>query len=104
MILCARQKLLSADESTRAPANGVQYSASNARQRVPLRVLILNGDFEENLGDSAILAGTCRILEALRPGVEISVAARDPRRVPLEPAVRSVPRGLAGLPALAGAA
>ena len=70
----------------------------------PLRVLILSGDFEENLGDAAILAGTCRSLEALRPGVEISVAARDARRVPREPAVRSVPRGLAGLPALAGAA
>jgi polysaccharide pyruvyl transferase CsaB len=83
---------------------GVQYAPPNGRQRAPLRILILSGDFEENLGDAAILAGTCRSLEALRPGVEISVAARDARRVPREPAVRSVPRGLAGLPALAGAA
>jgi polysaccharide pyruvyl transferase CsaB len=66
-----------------------------------LRVLVLNGDFEGNLGDAAILAGTCQILEALRPGIEISVAARDAHRAPRDPAVRSVPRGLAGLPALA---
>lgn len=104
MILYARLKLLSADEHMGACRWRVQYAAPNGRQRAPLRVLILSGDFEENLGDAAILAGTCRSLEALRPGVEISVAARDARREPREPAVRSVPRGLAGLPALAGAA
>lgn len=69
-----------------------------------VRVLVLGGDADGNLGDRAIRMATARHLRALPGDVRVVVVSRDAGRVREECGAEAVPPGLAGLPALLRAA
>lgn len=72
---------------------------------MPLRVLILAGDSDGNLGDRAILMATCDAMRELEPGISVTVisSSRGPDNR-YGPGVKAIAGGLLGLPALLRAA
>lgn len=62
-----------------------------------LRILILAGDHDGNLGDHAILQATCATLRAVRPETEITVVSDQPERCRRDFAAAAIPRGRRGL-------
>ncbi|MGK7866341.1 polysaccharide pyruvyl transferase family protein [Falsiroseomonas sp. E2-1-a20] len=65
-----------------------------------MRIVILGGDVDNNLGDQAILQATCQELKCRWPEVEIAVVSRHGERAGRQLGVRALRPGLAGLPAL----
>ena len=68
-----------------------------------MRVLILAGDSDGNLGDRAIVLSTCRALRRALPDVQISLMSNDPAAAEYFDAL-AIPRGIAGFTALLSAA
>lgn len=61
-------------------------------------ILILGGDSDHNIGDTAILVSLCHSITRARPGAQVTVLANNPeviRRLP--PNVTALPRGAAGI-------
>jgi polysaccharide pyruvyl transferase WcaK-like protein len=68
------------------------------------RILILGGDADFNLGDTAILHAICQCLYAANPKVQISLTSKLRDTLLLPGVVRVIHRGLLGLTAYLGAA
>lgn len=69
-----------------------------------MRVLILAGDSDGNLGDLAIVTATCAALRRARPDIEIFLVTSRRRRDQSRLGITPVPRGWRGIPALLRAA
>jgi polysaccharide pyruvyl transferase WcaK-like protein len=61
-----------------------------------MRVLLIGGDADGNLGDRAILTATCQELRSLLPGIDLTVSSRDPARARRDLGVTAVPSGPRG--------
>jgi polysaccharide pyruvyl transferase WcaK-like protein len=68
-----------------------------------VRILILAGDADGNIGDQAIRTSTCSLLRRHLPGAQITVVSSRPHEVAAELGVESVPAGLRGTGALLAA-
>lgn len=62
-----------------------------------MKVLILAGDADSNLGDHAILQATCAAFRKLCPSVELSVVSDQPQRCARDFGAAAIPRGPRGL-------
>lgn len=63
-----------------------------------MRILILAGDADGNIGDQAIRTATCALLRRHVPNARITVATARPEEVARDLGVSTVARGSAGLP------
>ena len=63
----------------------------------PLRILVIAGDADGNLGDRAILFGLCRLIRERRPNASIAAVTSDPERLRRDLDVEGLPKGLGGL-------
>lgn len=68
------------------------------------KILILAGDTDGNLGDSAIMTATCDALRNIMPKVSITIQSSRPNRDRETAGVSPIPRGWHGIPKLARAA
>ncbi len=62
-----------------------------------LEILIVAGDSGHNLGDQAILLGTCRVLRAQHPDIRISTVLGESNSATDELGIRTIAPGLSGL-------
>lgn len=69
-----------------------------------LSVLIVAGDARRNLGDEAILLGTCRVLRTLHPKIRISAVLKKSSPIIAKQDIRVIRSGLAGIAQVARAA
>jgi polysaccharide pyruvyl transferase CsaB len=69
-----------------------------------MRVLLLNGDTDGNLGDQAILRSMCQELRRVEPTVRLTVVSADPQNAGPRYEADVVKRGWRGLPRLCAAA
>ncbi len=69
-----------------------------------MRILILGGDADGNLGDRAILQAMCRELEAACPGVHLTVVSGQRARAERDYGAKALARGPLGLLSLCAAA
>ncbi len=67
-----------------------------------MRILVLAGDADGNLGDQAIRNATVAVIESILPAAEITLLTRRPESVAGR-RLRLLPRGLRGLPGLLAA-